>query len=76
MLGAAVEESVQWGGHPIEVEECEKCGGNVSVIGCIEEPAIIERILEHLGLDRATGLHNRSPPTHHQGLFDQAITLI
>jgi hypothetical protein len=33
----------------IEIEICRRCGGRLRVIASIEEPAVIERILEHLG---------------------------
>ena len=60
----------------IEIEECQKCGGKMKVIASIEDPAVIEKILNHLGLDGAAEPHNRSPPTCASGLFDPAATLI
>jgi hypothetical protein len=33
----------------IDIETCQQCGGHLRVIASIEEPAIIERILDHLG---------------------------
>jgi hypothetical protein len=33
----------------IDVETCRQCGGRLRVIASIEEPAVIERILGHLG---------------------------
>ena len=56
----------------IEIEKCEKCGGKVKIIASIEErnvapPEVIEKILEHLELDKASQERNRSPPA---GLFD------
>jgi hypothetical protein len=33
----------------IDIEVCRRCGGRLRVIASIEEPAVIERILEHLG---------------------------
>jgi hypothetical protein len=33
----------------IDIEVCRRCGGQLRVIASIEEPAVIERILEHLG---------------------------
>jgi hypothetical protein len=35
----------------IEIETCRACGGRLRVIASIEAPAVIERILEHLGRD-------------------------
>ena len=60
----------------IEIEKCEKCGGKVKVIASIEDPMVIEKILQHLGLDGVAGLNNRSPPTRPNGLFDQATILV
>jgi len=34
----------------IDIERCPRCGGNLKIIAAIEEPAVIERILTHLGL--------------------------
>jgi len=50
----------------IEIEKCEKCGGKVKIIACIEDPEVIQKILKHLGLDEASQTRNRSPPV---GLF-------
>jgi hypothetical protein len=32
----------------IEIERCRRCGGRLTVIASIEEPALIERILAHV----------------------------
>ncbi len=34
----------------IDIERCQACGGKLKIIAVIEEPALIERILTHLGL--------------------------
>jgi hypothetical protein len=34
----------------IDIERCPRCGGNLKIVAAIEEPALIERILTHLGL--------------------------
>jgi putative transposase len=34
----------------IDIERCPRCGGNLKIIAAIEESAVIERILTHLGL--------------------------
>jgi len=44
----------------IDVETCEQCGGRVKVIACIEDPAVIKKILDHLG-KIATTEHERLP---------------
>ena len=55
----------------IDIETCEKCQGKVKVIACIEDPAVIKKILTHLGLDEASQVKNRSPP----GLFAHSSQL-
>ncbi|MBC7623370.1 MAG: hypothetical protein H7232_08295 [Aeromicrobium sp.] len=38
-------------GHcDIDIEQCPHCGGQLKLIAAIEEPAVIQRILTHLGL--------------------------
>jgi hypothetical protein len=32
----------------IDIETCERCAGHVKIIACIEEPAVIERILAQM----------------------------
>ena len=32
----------------IDIETCERCAGRVKIVACIEDPAVIERILAHL----------------------------
>jgi len=34
----------------IDIEHCPQCGGSLKIIAAIEAPAVIERILTHLGL--------------------------
>lgn len=38
----------------IEIETCQRCGGQLRVIASIEAPPVIARILEHLGRDADT----------------------
>jgi len=40
----------------IDVEHCPQCGGDLKIIAAIEEPAVMVRILTHLGLPA------RAPP--------------
>jgi hypothetical protein len=49
----------------IDIEICRRCGGQLRVIASIEEPAVIERILGHLGgaAGSAAAAHrSRAPP--------------
>ena len=49
----------------IDIETCRQCGGHLRIIASIEEPAVIERILEHLGRDAETvdpAHPSRAPP--------------
>ena len=40
----------------IDLEPCPQCVGDLKIIAAIKEPALIVRILKHLGL------HARAPP--------------
>jgi len=57
----------------IDIEKCEKCGGPVCVIASIEDPDVIQKILDHMGLNQASQTHNRSPPN---ALFEYSPNLI
>jgi hypothetical protein len=51
----------------IDIETCERCAGQVKIIACIEDPAVIKRILAHLnGKAPSVGTallpENRAPP--------------
>jgi hypothetical protein len=49
----------------IDIETCRQCGGRLRVVASIEEPALIARILGHLGraADAADPAHpSRAPP--------------
>jgi hypothetical protein len=59
----------------IEIESCERCGGAVKIIASIEDPQVIGRILEHLGLDGSDAHRHKLPPARALprrsiGLFD------
>jgi hypothetical protein len=50
----------------IDIEICRQCGGRLRVIASIEEPAVIERILKHLGRETVPvdpAHPSRAPPT-------------
>ena len=59
----------------IDIETCQTCGGAMKVIACIEDPVIIQKILEHLkqkeGVNEPNALpESRAPPAGWQlGLF-------
>ncbi|MEX0963770.1 MAG: IS91 family transposase, partial [Pseudohongiellaceae bacterium] len=58
----------------IDIETCEKCQGPVKIIACIEDPAVIRQILDHLrskeSADHQADLPpGRAPPQI--GLFDR-----
>ena len=48
----------------IDIEKCPECSGQVKVIASIEDPKVITKILEHLGLDSQAPipLPARGPP--------------
>ena len=45
----------------IDIETCRHCGGTLKVIASIEDPAVINRILEHLARRDAGLLRQRTP---------------
>jgi hypothetical protein len=71
-LNAAAEAGVQLGRIRIDTETCERCAGHVKIIveasnRCIEDPAVVERILAHLkskapSVGTALLPENRGPP--------------
>jgi hypothetical protein len=56
----------------IDVETCIKCGGNMKIIAAIEDPKVIRKILEHMGLEtKPPPLHPaRGPPKVHHHFED------
>ena len=56
----------------MDIEKCLKCGGPVRIIASIEDPDVIQKILQHLCLDQPGDTQNRSPPSD---LHDQPTTL-
>ena len=51
----------------VNFETCEHCGGAVKIIACIEDPAVIRKILEHRKrkcqhAPRVTPQASRAPP--------------
>ena len=58
----------------IDIETCSACGGAVRIIACIEDPAIIEKILAHLNANAPELDATRRPPVRappQRGLFDE-----
>ncbi len=52
----------------VDIETCPDCGGKLRVIACVEEPALIAKILEHVrARDELGGVEARAPPV------DQAV---
>ncbi|MCP4337645.1 MAG: IS91 family transposase, partial [Desulfobulbaceae bacterium] len=57
----------------IDIETCSKCGGEVKVVACIEDPLVIDKILTHLEKKVALAEpvvlpQSRAPPQ--RNLFD------
>ncbi len=48
----------------IDIEHCPHCGGTMKIIAAIEQPAVITKILDHLGLP------TRAPPRAPARAFD------
>jgi hypothetical protein len=53
----------------IDIETCPHCGGTLRVIACIEEPALIARILGHVQ-QRLNGPLTRAPPGQQEVTFN------
>ena len=59
----------------IDITTCEKCSGPVRIVACIEEPAVIRQILEHVKGREASDNQAQLPPERAPpqiGLFDEA----
>ena len=58
----------------IDIETCAACGGTMRIIACIEDPAIVEKILAHLNANVREPEATRRPPCRappQRGLFDE-----
>ena len=55
----------------IAIETCPHCGGTLRVIACIEEPALIARILGHVQQrEELNGPLTRAPPGQQEVTFN------
>ena len=58
----------------IDIETCPACGGAVRIVACIEDPAVIEKILAHLDAKASEPEALMRPPCRappQRGLFDE-----
>ena len=49
----------------IDIKKCEVCEGPVKVIACIDNPAVIKKILDHVNSEQGNQFklpENRAPP--------------
>ena len=56
----------------IDIETCSACGGALRIIACIQDPAVINKILTHLDTKDASTAPARLPPSRgppQAGLF-------
>ncbi len=51
----------------IDVLACPRCGGRLRLIAAIEEPAVVRKILAHLGLTPSEGSPGPGPPSDGAG---------
>ena len=60
----------------IDIETCQGCGGAMKVMACIEDPVVVTKILDHIGvtptIDASPHPEPRAPPPVGMpaGLFD------
>jgi hypothetical protein len=47
----------------IDIQTCPACGGALRIIACIEDAAVIEKILAHLDARAAAAQAARPPPS-------------
>jgi hypothetical protein len=57
----------------INIEVCRRCGGRLKVIASIEEPTVIEKILEYLG--RADGVASLASQHHFRTTIGASASL-
>ena len=59
----------------IDAETCSKCGGNMKIIAAIEDPKVIRKILEHMGLPTMPPpLYPARGPPKHEHHFEEDFT--
>jgi hypothetical protein len=46
-----------------DIEVCNRCGGHVKIIACIEEPVVIKKILAYLGSKDTSTAPAHLPPS-------------
>jgi len=46
----------------IDVLACPHCGGRLRLIGTLRDPAVIRKILEHVGIAHSGPSHGPAPP--------------
>ena len=46
----------------VDIETCPACGGALRIIACIEDPAVINKILTYIESKNASAEPARSPP--------------
>jgi hypothetical protein len=57
--------------YAIDIEVCPDCGGTLRVIACIEEPALIARIVGHVRQREGLNGHlTRAPPGQQEVTFN------
>ena len=55
----------------LDVLACPRCGGRLTLIALIDDPAVIGRMLQHLSLPRQ---HTRSTPPSRASGLDLGLT--
>ena len=46
----------------VDIQTCEACGGPVKVIASIQDPGVVKKILDHLGMPTLALPPARAPP--------------
>ncbi len=72
VLGTWMSQNASRDQRLADIETCRECSGALKVIACIEDPVVIQKILDHLKDKAETTAHtplllkSRAPPA---GLF-------
>ena len=50
----------------IDINTCQECGGAVKIIACIDDPAVINKILKHIQVKQTEFIlpNTRAPPAN------------
>ena len=60
----------------IDISQCPRCSGKMKILAAIEDPKVIRKILDHLGIPSSPpklGSSRGPPPTNQEDFFNQTF---